>query len=300
MRFHGRAWQPLRSADQGSPGLLPLSRSRNGSRWNDEAVAGWTRVWPTHRPRLVDAGRPVTDLLRLQALLEEMKISQNQAHVNAQWAWKQLAAEVGVSELPFAAMARDLDPAIPDWDANDVMSRVLANHSALREREMEVDGARLAVARARSEAVPNVTVSTGYINDAINQTAGWSVGVGVPLPIWDRKQGEIQSAQARLAHAQAAVQTTSTQLMRQTAEALSRYQAIRQQVEKLDREVLPLLKKSFDLLEKSYQAGGQVSFSDLLMTEQSYFATRLSLASARHNLWLAIADVQGLLQQGLD
>ena len=68
----------------------------------------------------------------------------------------------------------------------------------------------------------------------------------------------------------------------------------------LTRALLPLLKKSVDLLEKSYQGGGQVSFSDLLMTEQSYFATRLSLAAARQNLWLAIADVQGMMQQSVE
>ena len=269
------------------------------ARLNDEAVAILEKGEANTR-RLVDAGKPATDLLRLQALLEETRINQAQGRINVHWAWKQLAAEVGVSELPFAPSAHDLDAAVPILDGNLVMHHVLANHTAMKERLVDVEQARQTVKRARAEAVPNVTVSAGYNNDAINQTAGWAFGVEVPLPIWDRKQGKIQAAQASLNHAQAAEQSTANRLMRETADTLARYQSIRQQVDRLEGQVLPLLKKSLDLLDKSYQGGGQVSFSDVLMTEQSYISARLNLAAARRNLWLAIADVQGLMQMGLE
>ena len=72
---------------------------------------------------------------------------------------------------------------------------------------------------------------------------------------------------------------------------------MRQQVERLGREVLPRLQESLELLRRAYQAGSaQVTFSDLLMTEQELNATRLTLAEARRSLWLAVADLEGLMQ----
>ena len=63
------------------------------------------------------------------------------------------------------------------------------------------------------------------------------------------------------------------------------------------RAVLPPLRTSEELLRKAYQAGStQVTFSDVLLAEQSLSSTRLTLAEARRSMWLAIADLEGLMQ----
>jgi hypothetical protein len=60
---------------------------------------------------------------------------------------------------------------------------------------------------------------------------------------------------------------------------------------------MPRLRKSLSLLIKAYQAGSaQVTFSDVLMTEQSLNTTGLTLGEAQRSLWLAIADLEGLMQ----
>src|SRR5262249_9830164 len=123
----------------------------------------------------------------------------------------------------------------------------------------------------------------------------------MPLPLWDRQQGVIREAQARFAAAQASVQSTGNRLRRDTADALARYKAAGRQVDRLARQVLPRLQESLELLRKAYQAGSaQVTFSDLLMTEQELNSTRLTLAEARRSLWLAVADLQGLMQLGIN
>src|SRR5207244_3957919 len=129
-----------------------------------------------------------------------------------------------------------------------------------------------------------------YNNAPIESTAGAIVTLEAPLPLWDRKQGHIHAAQARLAKAQAAVRTLETGLSATTAGAFARYQGARQQVDKLGQQVLPRLQESLDLLRKSYEVGGGgVTFSDVLMTEQSLIATRLTLAEARQSLCQAVA-----------
>ncbi len=241
--------------------------------------------------------RPQTDLLRLEALLAEGKINRDRTWDALRGAWRQLAAEVGVDELPAAAEVGEVPSAPPVWDYATVLQRVLVTSSAIRQAVVESDRARVAVDRARAGAIPNVVVGGGYNADRTDQTAGAVVNVEVPLPFWDRQQGKIGQAQAKFAAAQAAVRAAETKLTRDVAEAFARYSAARRQVERIDSDVLPRLRESLTLLRKAFEAGGaQVSFTDVLTTEQSLLATQVALAEARRTLWQAVADLQGLMQ----
>jgi cobalt-zinc-cadmium efflux system outer membrane protein len=245
--------------------------------------------------------RPRTDLLSLQALLEEAKTNQTRSQVNREAAWRQLAADVGLPRLPPPQAIAGLPESVPDWDADAVAQRVLAANTELKQSGVEAERARLEVDRARAEAVPNVTVGGGYSKSFPEHLAGGIVTVETALPLWDRKQGRIHEAQARWAQAQAAQQTAATRLSRDTAEAFGRYQAARQEVQRLLTNVLPPLVERLALVRKGYQVGSaQITFSDVLLAEQGLNTTRLTLAEARRALWLAIADLQGLMQLDVD
>jgi cobalt-zinc-cadmium efflux system outer membrane protein len=265
---------------------------------NDEVVNA-LQAGVESTQRLVEEvqSRPRMDLLRLQALLEEAKINQARSRINVQAGWRQLAAEVGLPCLPLPASAAQAAEPVPRWDADAVARRVLAAHTDLWQAALDTERARLAVERARAEAVPNVTVGGGYSRNFAENEVGAVVSVETALPLWDRKQGRIQEARARWAKAQAAERSVATRLSRDTAEAFGRYLAARQQVERLTSEVLPRLTQTLGLVRKGYEAGGaQVSFADMLLAEQSLNDTRLRLAEGQRGLGRAVADLQGLMQ----
>jgi cobalt-zinc-cadmium efflux system outer membrane protein len=269
---------------------------------NSENVAALERGVTITRQQVERAQtRPRTDLIRLEALLEQAKTNEARTRDELQGALRQLAAEIGMPEVPADLIAAGGGDSIPDLQVDAVTQRVLASNSSLVQGAQEAERARLAVERARAGAVPNVTVGGGYSLDNTDQTAGGQFSIETPLPLWDRQQGTIREAQARFAAAQAAVASTANRLRRDTAEAFARYKAASRQVERLGREVLPRLQESLELLRRAYQAGSaQVTFSDLLMTEQELNSTRLTQAEARRSLWLAVADLQGLMQLDVD
>jgi cobalt-zinc-cadmium efflux system outer membrane protein len=243
--------------------------------------------------------RPQTDLLRIEALLEEARISLGRERAARESAWAQLAAEVGVPGLPPRRVAPPGEP--PDWPADLVRARVLQTNTALKEGALAVERARLASKRAAAEAVPNVTVGGGYTVSEVEHAAGALVSLEAPLPLWDRKEGHVHEAQAKWVRARAALRETENRLTGETAAALAAYRAAREQVERLQRNVLPRLQTSLDLLRKGYQAGArQISFTDVLQAEQALATARLTLAEARRSLWLAVADLQSLMQLDLD
>jgi cobalt-zinc-cadmium efflux system outer membrane protein len=240
--------------------------------------------------------RPRTDLLRLQTLLEEAKITQTNSRVSVEAAWRQLAAELGIPEMP-PQSARDVPDVAPRWEAEAIVSRVIAANTDLQQAAAEVDRSRLELDRARAEACPNVSIGGGYSRSFADQHAGGIVSVETTLPLWDRKQGKIYEAQARLTRSQATVATVTDRLHRETAEAFGRYESARHRLERMTAQVLPQLSQTLDLVRKGYEAGAaDITFADVLLAQQTLDDARLRFAEARRDLWRAIADLQGLMQ----
>ena len=118
-----------------------------------------------------------------------------------------------------------------------------------------------------------------------------------PLPVWDRKQGRIYEAQARLAQSLAIKASVENRLRRETAALYASYQSLKVQVERLQNQVLPKQQQSLALVRTGYEAGApQITFADVLLGEATISDTRLKLATAKRELWRALADVQGMMQ----
>jgi cobalt-zinc-cadmium efflux system outer membrane protein len=264
---------------------------------NESAVSSLKKAVATTSD-LVKAGKPRYDLLRMEALLEEMKISLARSQFSVHSTWKQIAAEVGLPDLPPPEKGvGSLFGTGPSWDAEEIWQRVQAANRSLQQAAAEVEGARLVIDRARAEAIPNITVGAGYVNAAVESTAGAIITVETPLPLWDCKQGHVHEAQARWAKAEANLDNLRASLSAAVADAFARYQAASRQVEKLSKEVLPRYQDTVDTLLKNLElGGGNVVFLDVVTSEQSLISTRLTLVEARQALWQAVADLEGLMQ----
>jgi cobalt-zinc-cadmium efflux system outer membrane protein len=273
----------------------------NTVRTEREVVATLGQAVETTRKLVEEAKtRPQSDLVRIEALLAEARINLARSEQESENAWRQVAAEVGVPGLPPPPPDGDLPPGVPEWDPQAVLGRVLGTNTDLRQAAVAAERTRLEVERARAEAVPNFNLGAGWTRNFPELEAGAVITFETALPLWDRKQGLILQAEARWAEALAAERVTANRLTRETAAALTRYRTARLQVERLTAEVLPRLRQNLELLRKGYQAGAdQVTFSDILLAEESLNRTRLTLAEARRALWLAVAEVQGLMQLDL-
>jgi cobalt-zinc-cadmium efflux system outer membrane protein len=244
--------------------------------------------------------RPRTDLLRLQALLEQAHINTARAETNVTAAWKQVAVETGLPELPPPPTLPALPSVVPAWSAAAVTHRVLAANTDVSLTALEADRARLEYERARAEAVPNVTVGAGYTRAFVEETAGLALLVETPIPIWDRKEGLIHEMRARWARAQAAERSTMDRLSRDVAEAFGRYEGAQIQAERLTTLVLPKLEESLKLVRAGYEAGAKdATFLEVQIAVEALNEGRGRLAEARRELWRAIADLQGLMQLDL-
>ncbi|HJZ12658.1 MAG TPA: TolC family protein, partial [Acidobacteriota bacterium] len=118
--------------------------------------------------------------------------------------WKGLAAIIGNSELPVQTVAGSLRPEIlKEFDINQQLGNLLQKSPQVLTAEAQLKRAEAAVALAKAQRVPDLRLrgGVGYNFEQFentNEEVGWEsfVEVGIPLPIFNRNQGNIAVAKA--------------------------------------------------------------------------------------------------------
>jgi len=140
--------------------------------------------------------------------------------------------------------------------------------------EQGVQAARWATQRARVEWVPNVGVQATVQHDNASGDDVAGVQVALPLPLFNRNQGNIIAADSQLVATQRNVERVRLSLQSRLAEVFRRYASAGQQVEKYRGTILPDAKETLDLVASGYQQG-EFSYLNLLTVQRTYFQSNL-------------------------
>ncbi len=121
--------------------------------------------------------------------------------------------------------------------------------------------------------------------------------MSVPVPIFNRNQGNIQHAQADIREACQEVARTKLALRDSLAEAFQRYETARIQVETLRDEILPDAKESLEVTVAGYKSG-EISILQVLAARQTYFQNNLAYIQAWTEVRKVVTEIDGLLLTG--
>src|SRR5262249_25303717 len=161
--------------------------------------------------------------------------------------WGRLAAAVGVPHLAPTPLRGSLEAPLPDYAFERARTVMLESHPEIRAAEVGISRAQLSLRRAEVERTPNVTLAGGYsrnFNDRENQA---TYQVSVPLPVWNRNQGNIHAAQAELGRAIQEVTRVQNDLTGRLWTAFGQYAAARQRAERYRTAILPTATKAYRL-----------------------------------------------------
>jgi cobalt-zinc-cadmium efflux system outer membrane protein len=234
------------------------------------------------------------DILQARVERNTAKIMYDNARNRHQGVWRRLAAVVGMPDMAPAQLAGNIeDTGLPlRWE--DALSRVLSESPELAAAAAEVQTAQWTTQRARVEWIPNVGVQATVQHDNASGDDVAGVQVALPLPLFNRNQGNIVAADSRLIAAQRNVERVRLNLQRRLAEVFQRYANARQQVEKYRGTILPDAKETLDLVASGYQQG-EFSYLNLLTAQRTYFQSNLAYLESLLELKSAHAEVEGLL-----
>jgi cobalt-zinc-cadmium efflux system outer membrane protein len=234
------------------------------------------------------------DLLQLQVDLNRYRAELEATEQEYVAAFRRLAANMGVPNLPPTPLAGSLDTAVPDYDFERAKQVVINIHPRLRSAQVEVQRTRLLRRRAEVEPFPNVTVGAGYLRHNKDREDDWAFQVSVPVPLWNRNQGNIRAARAGVGQAVEQVSQVGNELVGQLATAYGNYAAAKKRVDRYRTSILPDARETYKLSLEAYQ-GGQFEYLRVLEAQRSVAQANLDYVRALGDLWRATSDIAGLL-----
>lgn len=205
-----------------------------------------------------------------------------------------LAELIGVAASTPLTLQGELpgDEVVPDPDV--LVARAVASHPGLEASAHAIEAARATVALADAEAWPDIGVGVFYGHEEGDDIV--TAGLRVPIPLFNRNQGErarARAARKRLVAERAALELSVDSEVRRAVVA---YEEARSALRIYDADVLRAQEESLELLQRAFQAG-QVGVPDVIVVQreviegrQGYLSARLALARARAAL-LASAGI---------
>jgi cobalt-zinc-cadmium efflux system outer membrane protein len=233
------------------------------------------------------------DILQAKIEIEQARILLQNSINRQQAAWRSLSAVVGqvLTTQPVEG-SYDAPPPTLAWE--EALSRLLTQSPEVAAAAVGIDRARWALRRACAEPKPNITVEGIVQHDAAIDSSNGNLQVTLPVPVLNRNQGAIREARAQLAEAQQALARVEANLTHRLAVVFERYANARSQVDRFSADILPSAESSLQLTTEGYRSG-EIAFLTLLTAQRTFFQTSLSYLEAQRELWIAVAEIEGLL-----
>ncbi len=248
--------------------------------------------------QLLDAKNATrADLLQAKIQLETVRAALDEATERHSAAWQQLANVTGLPELEPTLLDGKLEGDLPKLDLRAAWEKLLAGSPQLRSAEAERDHAHAQLTLAEAEAIPNVTFQAVAEYDRATQASTVSSLVSLPLPIFNRNQGNIYRAASDIRVACSEIERTKLVLRDLLAESFRRYQTSLKQSKRFQESILPDAQENLDLTEQGYKSG-ESSFLQVLTARQTYFEAQLAAVEALTELHKVTAEIEGLQLTG--
>jgi outer membrane protein, heavy metal efflux system len=234
------------------------------------------------------------DIVQLEVDLERYRAEMESTQRSLPASYRRLAASMGVQDINIPRLIGDLNAAVPDYELDQVRNYILTTHPEVRAAEIEMERARLVLQRAEVEPVSNITVAAGYTHQGQNRSNDWDIGVSLPLPLWNKNQGNIMAARAQVSEAEQLTGKVQNDLVVRLSTAFSAYASAKRKVDRYQGAILPKAEKTYQLSLKAYQ-GGQFEYLRVLQAQRSMAETRLELVRSQSDMWQAVSALAGMM-----
>lgn len=149
-----------------------------------------------------------------------------------------------------------------------------------------------------SRSIPDVRLSGGWRRFEETGSSAMVGYVTVPLPVFDRNEGNIAAAERRIARAEQEARNARNSLDAQLVEALGALSVAEAQIRSLTREVLPAAESAAEKTQAGYSEG-RFDLISTLDAQRTLIEVRLELVNAKAGFEKAKVQVEALIGRDL-
>ncbi|MEX5629168.1 TolC family protein [Pseudomonas marginalis] len=243
----------------------------------------------------VTAGKssPV-EATRAQVQLSEIRLELNRAHMGLTDAYRRLAASTGSAATDFQAVATPSHSTPPLPSATHLLAR-LEQTAELRLAELQIVQNEASVGLEKAQRIPDLDVSIGSQYDASVRERVNLVGVSMPIPLFNRNQGNVLAATRRADQARDLRNAAELRLRTETRQALDLWQTANSEVRAFNQQILPAAQRAVDSATRGFEMG-KFNFLDVLDAQRTLIAARtqyLAATAQATDAWLRIERIYG-------
>lgn len=235
---------------------------------------------------------PLLETRAIEALVITLRRQAIEASREVQTALYELNALRGKPVAEQLVVSEALTEIVELPSVDELIHRAARGNFELKQREIELTQQGFKVRLAKNERWPSITlgsqVSQENVGSEKETTAG--IGVSIPLPLWNRNEGGIETANARLLQAETSLRVMQRSLEQRIRENAAIYERLRKELTWLNPKVAEQLRDAALLADRHYRLGA-VPLATYLEVQKSYlealeaiFSTRTDALNARAEL----------------
>lgn len=263
-----------------------------------EAMQLAEQVQTTTKKRIDAGAAPPIEAARASVPVATSQVALKRAERQLEAARKQLALTWASSEPTFTGLAGSLDDLKPPPTAERLVSLINQNPSVARWAT-EISARRAEARLAEAEAVPDLTGRIGLRDDRAEDAQALVIGISLPLPIFDRRQGDILAARLGAASAGQRQREAELRLESMLSEAYTRLVNAHDEAMALRDIALPPATEAFTVTRRAFEKG-DLTFLDVLDAERTLVELRTQYLDALAAYHEAVAEIEGLVGRPLD
>ncbi len=237
--------------------------------------------------------------LQLRVFAIQAKNSLIRADNNLTGRWRELTAVMGLPGMGYQAVEGDVEMPIPKINYEAAAAILLTQHTDLAAVRARIASTQYNLKLQQITPIPNIEVYAALQHDdttSINNTSG-NFQIGIPVPLYNRNQGNISTANAELIRAHQDLTDTQNTLQQQLAEIFNRYDSSRVITQSYRNELLSDQVRVYrGIYERFRIAGDGIDFAQVVVAQQTLSTLVGEYLQSLEEQWIATVDLAELLQ----
>lgn len=196
-----------------------------------------------------------------------------------------------------AVVTEPLNPTILDAtsepeDLSTYQAR-LGNNPDLQRLEAVRQARESTLRLEKAQAIPDPTVSVGLRNFRENREQAMLVGMSLPIPVFDRNQGNVSRASAEVQQAEQEARKARIEAEQALHESWQDWQAAHNEATELQKRIVPSAEEALKLSRQGYERG-RFSFLEVLNAQRTLAEAQEQQVNAEQRQLNAKATVERL------
>lgn len=251
------------------------------------------------------ADRPDAAQIRIEA--ERADLDLIMAENDRDQVWQELSAVIGNPFLKPTRLMGELDKGLPVLNQEELLTNLLTNSPELKRARVGIERAKASFTRAKAEVAPDLFVrgAFGYNRELLEKELPnakrtgpeASVEVGVRIPLWNRNQGGIATANAEMDMAEREVRRVELMLRARFAAAYRTYLNALRVATQYEKQIVPQAQGAYDLYRANFRAMA-AAYPQVLIAQRTLFQVRVEYVQALVNTWQNAVLLRGYLLNG--